>query len=548
MKKIRIFAAFLLVALLFASVSCKKKSTTGIQLTASELSEYTVIIPESLPNAAREKITAMILSIQTNFGTLLRVKDDRYTEPTEKEILVGFTNRPQTDTVKKLLRYGETYVGFQDGKLVILGSTDEDTLRAIDYFAGLVAQRKGADLLFDSVKDLRHEKKVFELPDLSLNGISLSEYTILYPNSNAKREKRFAELIRQVVMEKCGIIVPVQSDKQAAYGDILLVGGSGSQAGLRASEDVVEVVGNSENDLFFAVQTLVGRIEASTGEVTVGASEQLSYTTGDLDLLAYGMTTDRITIMSYNVQNAGGGAFDSTTKFPNLAAVIDTKNPDFVCMQECVNGSNAADQIRKKMKNADSYETIRSDKNAETSTAMTAILFNTAKYKLLASDTVVLRKITEAEANAEPQSLWDRYFTYAKVQSKASGAVFVVIAAHVDYVEEIAYEEFVKLLAYVEEHFEGLPVLIAGDYNLMKPHETFTYLENLGYADTRETADNTKNGHVQTFPKEDRLGPRTIDFIYERSLSTYYFEVITSQEEPSDHRPIYAECYIDMSR
>ena len=547
MRKKRVFACLLLIGMLFVSVSCKKTenkpSEIGIQLIASDFSGYSIVVPETLSTQEKDAINAFVKAVHKDFGYLLKINNDVYTAPTEKEILVGYTNRPQTETVTKMLRYGEFFVGFEDGKLVILGSTPADTVLAIEHFSDLILQRKDEAVLFDSVQDLCHEEKTFELPDLLLNGVSFSEYTLLYPDMNTKREKRFAELIRNVVMDRTGIMIPVQSDKKDAYGNILLVGGKSAQAGFRANEDVVEVVGNTEYDLFFAVQTFVDRIADSEGEIEIAESEALSYTQADLDLLAYGLTPDRVSIMSYNVQNAGGGAFDVDSKYPQLAAVFDSQTPDFICMQECVNGTGAADAIRKKMTNKDSYATIRGDKNADTATAMSAILYNSTKYKLIASDTILLRKAKESENN-----LWDRYFTWAKVQNKATGTTFVVISAHVDYVEDYANEEFLKMLTYVNEHFEGLPVLIAGDYNLMKPAALFTNLDAQGYEDTRETADHTKNGNAPTFPENDLKGPRTIDFIYERGFSTDYYEVVIPTQNASDHRPIYAECYIDLYR
>ncbi len=547
MRKKRFLALLLLFCLLFASVSCKHTGTVqsaNIRLLASDLSEYTLIISEKPSAGEREEINAFVKAVQKKFGVLLKVKDSTYTEPTEKEILIGETNRSQTEEARKLLRYGETYVGAVNGKLVILGATSADTVKAIRFFSELLAGRAGEDVLFDSEKELYHEKAVFAAPDLSLNGVSMTEYTILFAGADSKREKRFAELIADVILKRSGIIVPVQSDSEEAYGNILLVGRSSAeifagQAGLSADNDVVILLGNTENDLFYATQTLIGRIEKSTGNVEVGAFELLSYTTSDLDLSAYGLTPDRITIMSYNVQNAGG-ASDPPSKYENLSTMIGFKNPDFICMQECVAGSGAADKIQKALTNRNSYAAIRSDTDAATSTAANAILYNKTKYTLLSAETILLRKALAGETDN-----WDRYFTWAKMKSNATGAIFVVISVHVDYVPDDANAEFSRMLAYVEENFADLPVLIAGDYNLYKPQPMFDYLEAQGFEDAGETSYRTKNGSEATFPKEGR--ERTIDFIYESGFTADYYEVMMQKINPSDHRPIYVECFIDLN-
>ena len=544
MKQKRFFAFLLLICMLLGAVSCttprdgvdsdSDSASSAECLLASELSLYTVIIPKTVSDAERTAINSLIKTVQKNFSVLLSVKDD-VTEPAEKEILIGATSRSKSVEISKMLRWGESYVGLSDGKMIVLGATEEDTVSAIEAFEELLSKRAQEDVLFDSETDLIHNKVSYDLSDMTINGVSLTEYTILYTSTNAKREKIFAELIQDVIIAKSGIIVPIQSSAKEAFGNVLIVGQSSSalgsnQAGLAATEDAVMLLGNTESDLFFAVQTLVRRLEQSTGDVQIAANETLSYTDSDLNLLGYGLTMDRISIMSYNVQNAGQGASDAVTKYGNLATMIDFKNPDFVCMQECVAGTGAAEGIRKKLTNRDSYKTLQGTKNAN------AILYNSNKYELLSYEEVELGKAGDAEG-----SLYDRHFLWAKMKSKASGAVFVVISVHVDYTEIAGNAQFSRMLAYVEQHFKGLSVLIAGDYNLPQPQPMFEELDAKGYENTHKTAKTVKNGKEVTFPKNDSV----IDFIYELGFYTDYFEVMTQSINPSDHRPIFAECYLD---
>lgn len=546
MKQKRVFAFLLMICMLLGTVSCTDSMNseatdtdpvcTSDRLVTSDLSQYTVIISETISDEERAEINSLLKAIQKDFGILLAVKEDRY-GPFAKEILIGFTNRPQSETIAKRLRIGETYVGFSDGKLVILGSTASDTAKAVGYFADILSERVGEELLFDSAVDLIYNQGSYELSDLSINGISLTEYTILYADTNTKREKILAELIRDVVMKRSGIIVPVQSDKEVAYGNVLLVGQISSvlasnQAGFMANEDVVVLLGNTESDLFFAVQTLIRRLEQSTGDVQIASSEVFSYTTADLNLLEYGLTLDRVSIMSYNVQNAGQGASDAVTKYGNLATMIDFKNPDFVCMQECVVNSGASEGIRRALANRDSYRVLQGDATNN------AIIYNADKYTLLEWATVEIGKAGDSEG-----SLYDREFLWAKVQSKTSGAIFVVISVHVDYTKTAGNAQFSRMLTYVKEHFAELSVLIAGDYNLPQPQPLFEDLDAKGYENTQETARTNKNGTLVTFPKNNSV----IDFIYELGFYTDYFEVMTQSINPSDHRPIFAECYLESA-
>ena len=188
-------------------------------------------------------------------------------------------------------------------------------------------------------------------------------------------------------------------------------------------------------------------------------------------------------------------------------------------------------QIRKALTNRDSYRVIQDNRYAQ------AIIYNADKYTLLESGSVEIGKAGDAEG-----SLYDRQFLWTKMQSKVSGVSFVVISVHVDYITEAGNAQFGRILSYVTEHFQGMPVMIAGDYNLPKPQPLYENLEAHGYEDAGETALNTLNGSSTTYPKNETV----IDFIYEYGFSTEYYEVMTQTINPSDHRPIFAKCVIDL--
>lgn len=547
MKIRKIFAVLLLLCILLGTFSCTVPTTengaeseseigaAADRLLASELSLYTVIISENISDEERTAINSLVVTVKNGFDVLLNIKTD-IVEPSEKEIIIGDCDRSQSEAVLNMLRAGEHYVGFFDGKLIIGGTTAEDTVGAITAFEALISERVGDEVLFDSEADLIYNKMSFELSDLTLNGVSLTEYTILYTKENTKREKILSELIRDVVLERSGITVPVQSADKEVDGDVILVSQSSdalgeNQAGFTVTENSVVLLGNTESDLFFAVQTLISRIEASTGDVQISNTETLSYKPQDVDLLKYGLTLDRITIMSYNVQNAGQGVNDVVSKYGKLATTIEFKNPDFICMQECVAGTGAAEGIRKNLTNRNSYTAIQGNKGTN------AILYNSDKYTLLASEEIELGKTGDAEG-----SLYDRYFLWAKMQSKSSGATFVVISVHVDYTTTAGNAQFSRMLSYVEQNLKDMPVLIAGDYNIPKQQPMFDDLEAKGYEDTRDTTRSSKNATEVTYPQNNSV----IDFIYERGFRTDYYEVLTQTINPSDHRPIFAECYLDL--
>ncbi len=151
MKRFLSVISIVLIAVTLAScfTSCKKDDENKEDILAFDVSGYNVVYPG---NASREIIeVAQILRERINSKTELELGiTEDLTEAAEKEIIVGNTNRPESATLKAKLdgAPGDNWFAIEvmGSKIVILGKSNDVTLRAVRYFATefvSTSQKKG---------------------------------------------------------------------------------------------------------------------------------------------------------------------------------------------------------------------------------------------------------------------------------------------------------------------------------------------------------------------------------------------------------------------
>ena len=501
------------------------------QIAADTLADYQIVVPVTMSSEERSAVTQLTKAIYAHFGVLPTVVNDDLTQPGEKEILIGDTNRAESASAKETLKYDDYFIGIVDGKLVVRGGSASATAAALLKLKDSVVANRGDAAFFRSDRDALNYRHPYRFADMKINGVSVSEYTILYANARENREQTFAELLQKEIISLCGIEVKVQSDAVEAYGNAVYFGGvnpAADAALLSADEDLVYIRGN-DRDVFYATQTLLARLNATAdGTVTVAAREELSYTNADLDLSAYGVYPEKIKVMSYNLQNAGQNTSES--KYRQLAMMIDAGGADIISVQECVTTA-AANTIRDNLKKKDSFAVITGIG------PHTGVIYNKDLYTMVEKG---FKQIGAAED--ENGSLYDRYNFWVKFRSNESGAEFVVVPIHIDYAETACAAQLKIIIDFMKETYPGVPAVMLGDYNNPEGKLKTQYLTDAGFASAKDTAISSPNRTLATFPsKGDTF---VIDFIYYTGMSAQYYEVMNKDFNPSDHRPILADLYI----
>lgn len=117
----RIFSVFLAILLLsscFVFTGCGDESKT-VLINGASLSEYTVIIPEGCDNVTRYAAENFVALTKDVLGLELTIKSD-LADPVDKEILIGATNRDESNT-ETALKDKEYLLFTKNGKIVMQG-------------------------------------------------------------------------------------------------------------------------------------------------------------------------------------------------------------------------------------------------------------------------------------------------------------------------------------------------------------------------------------------------------------------------------------------
>ena len=249
------------------------------------------------------------------------------------------------------------------------------------------------------------------------------------------------------------------------------------------------------------------------------------------------MTPFSFSVMTYNTQNAGvskGNEPSHDAKYKKLAGMIDQKKPDLIALQECA-AADAANSIRKKLADKDNYSVVTGSSGAHT-----ALIYNKTVFEKTASGCQQI-----GTKGDETGSAYDRYLNWVKLRHIESGTEFVVIPVHVDYVKEAYLAQLQKITDFLKEEQAGVSAILMGDFNARPDALKNSAIGTERYNSARElaTVNNTKN--TATFLGE---GGGILDHVFYKSsvgfrgLKSQYYEVLTSDENnPSDHRPVYAE-------
>ena len=215
-------------------------------------------------------------------------------------------------------------------------------------------------------------------------------------------------------------------------------------------------------------------------------------------------------------------------KNKKIATILSNSGADIIALQECTDNGAAAD-IMGRMTNKDSFEVISYNGIGP------ALIYNKEAFNCLEYGNWLL-----AEKGNESNGEYQRNAIYAKLQRKSDGAIVVAVATHFDYINERANEQVATLISKLNETFPGARAVIMGDYNLVAPNGIYTKLGNAGFVNAQSIAETKVNSDAATFPSKGTV----LDYIYAKGFNATKHEVIIPTDNPSDHRPVFAELVI----
>ncbi|MBR6727675.1 MAG: hypothetical protein IKM08_05740, partial [Clostridia bacterium] len=195
---------------------------------------YTIIAPGGdSEEALGEQDAAM--SLYSTIYQQTRIKLNYYNDEmangsdpdrSRTEILVGNTNRTESAEARDTLRIKDFLIAYRDGRILILGGSAEATERAVAHFINTylnVTEKRIT--VYENRDDLVEHS--YLLGDLSVNGVPLKNYTVVYPRS-AKYDDPLtyytAVNLADYLLKNAGISLRVLADTSSEKEYEILVG------------------------------------------------------------------------------------------------------------------------------------------------------------------------------------------------------------------------------------------------------------------------------------------------------------------------------------
>ncbi len=261
----------------FMSACRKQTEDTGSSETAGsetpsvpqiDLSEYTLIYPQSFDADHRRLVTDLSAKLNDAYGIRLKSKSDfvatekQYRIETEdKEILIGNTNRLETWQTASEVKDGEYGIRIKGNKVVLYGTEYEAVKRVIDSFYETVMSNGSLAVASDYTKTVNYVEQMY--PEGSVMHTVSTQYKIVYSSSNTMGEHKCASTLKDAIEQKTGKEIKMSAN---ADGDkLIVVGADNSSVGyydysLSVSGEKILISAGSALALTWATDALVSAL------------------------------------------------------------------------------------------------------------------------------------------------------------------------------------------------------------------------------------------------------------------------------------------------
>ena len=571
MKKLSFLLAIVLLASSFLMTACKKQvppeeppNTTPAlttpptvdeqpvvyaSITAEQLAKYEIIYAKNSSKEVKSEVQKIPNIVFDAYDIILNQRTDLYYEGVaslakgQYEILIGETNREESATFLADLKWDDYGYGIVGDKLVIAGKNEDGTLKALRAFLEHIEGNTG-EVFFTNQNQLLVQKQ-YPYSNITINGISASDLAIL---CNQQELGGVAQIIRDAIIEACGIAVPIVTDNPAedSIKNKIVIGHTDMIIIDEAPDDIAYPTGKEfyismlAGGIFVDANTMAGYYSAAAYIVTYISPDCKG---GDVVVLEQGkhIGEDALPVMSFNLMAMG--RFDAQ-RADNVIQIIRQYRPSIVGVQEA--DDNWINALTQEL--GDLYTIVGEGRNDDGSGEHSAILYLTEGFDCLESGTKWLSYTPDTPGSKLADSHYTRIMTYVHLVRKSDGKEFLHVNTHLDYgttfEEELTKREQMRILLAEIEKFAGIPTILTGDFNATADSLVYRKIINNGYTDAcnlpAEQRPYTYHGLMGTTGEESH-----IDYIFAKDISVMQnsYRVCTERVENanvSDHYPIFA--------
>ena len=353
--------------------SCKKKedpestdTTTGGAEESEDVSKryYIVSGGESdfvlvYPKKAGDSVVQGALEIKgllkMKTGVDMKVVDDESVaaDSGAKEILIGETNRPESDVKAELAGYNDYIVKLTGNKLVIAGGCDEATVSAVSYFRKMVIEKISSKELQAGNAYVQNDLLFsyhypYSMENMTLLGTPVKDYKIVVGADCSFVEYRAALRFMYSIMKMTGRAMDIVEDDTEASDHEIRIGKTNRTTAVAAREEYV--INVNEGSLEFISGSLFGyealydyiwsSMLAPLRETIDNGEFRRTNFTGELangTLNAFERNEEDFRIMFHNIwgyDSAQNAISTNAQRNQMLTALYAEYNPDILCLQE----------------------------------------------------------------------------------------------------------------------------------------------------------------------------------------------------------------------
>ena len=510
----------------------------------ADLAKYTVVRPEKPSSDLLEKINAFYQKLKTKAD--IGYRDDFYLENVpaysigEYEIIVGKTNRPETAQFLSDMKYNDYGFAQIGKKIVVAGHSEEATIKAINAFMDQVVLTKESEdgVFYKSEMDFL-KKLDYNIGEVSIGGVPVQNYRLVYPKKNNQSEKVAAQLIADVLANASGIVLDVVHDGEEATEYEILVGATNRHtdaeiaalgSNLGATEAVIKydgkkiaIYGVTSTAILVAANEFNTQYEGKT-------AEKLDLTLAPELLCKYDDSI--LSAMSFNVWVGGKTA----ERNERVLTMVRNYFPDTVGFQEVDPVWLAV--LREGLK--DQYAYVGEGRNGGNSGEYNPIFYKKEVFNLIDSGTKWLSDTPDVVSKYSESSL-NRIYTYALLEKKSDGKKIMVINTHFDHTSAEARELQAKVLVKYLEKVTDYPIVLTGDFNCANNSSAYSKVISGGVSNSYDIADKREN-NAATFTNYGTSN-KIIDFVFvsPKKLAVTFYKVCNEEingDFPSDHHPV----------
>ncbi len=232
MKKYRCLA-LLLILCLFCTACEKSLAPETESTTESEsIAENEDVIPDALSVFAEYQIVRPDIQHDWEVSSGIQIRkwfsdhgldlmlttdwvDRDKTIPTDtKEILIGGTNRPESEKYADALLYGDYVCAKIGNRYVMTGGSADSTIAAVDWFIDNVLSGDGT---YTTGEDFEYLYTTdYPLAEMTVGGTSIAEMTIQYPTENAELSGA-ASWLQEYLLDNAGVQLEIKDYRTAGH-------------------------------------------------------------------------------------------------------------------------------------------------------------------------------------------------------------------------------------------------------------------------------------------------------------------------------------------